>query len=186
MVAARRTLPSDYTAQAKAHRSRAVTKLYKTTALKQASLSYRIYLFLFATSLSRASCNAERSASVTIPNFSSSTLTPPWSSGVWRSTRLVTHAAANPMSGSWGAILLRPPAKAHATKLQVLVLCLEILTFCSQVSTAAISTNSHHFDVSVDLVKVHLRWRLLLCTPRCQRGCDPAPQLNRLCKKRRD
>ena len=44
-----RTLPSDYTAQSKALRSRAITKILTTTALKKASLSYRIYLPLLAT-----------------------------------------------------------------------------------------------------------------------------------------
>ena len=119
-----------------------------TVALKRASLPYQIYLHLLATSLSTASCNSERSASVTIPIF------PAASSGLCSchgveecGDSLVSSLKQlqNPgvatllfLTGSveqlqLGRNLAPTFCKAHTEKLQVLLHCLEIQMFCSQV-----------------------------------------------------
>ena len=57
---------------------------------------------LLAASLSKANCNSELPASVSYQIFSTQLkpLLMPWNSELLRSTRLVTHTAANPMSGN--------------------------------------------------------------------------------------
>ena len=103
MAAARRTLPNDYTAQAKAFRSRAVTKLCQHYCTQTC--------ITFVRDLLAPPCNVAVRGKLQLcafcechdTMFSSSQLKPllmPWSCGVWRSTRLVSHTAATPMRGN--------------------------------------------------------------------------------------
>ena len=86
--AANRTLPSDKTPT-------------NTNELTQPPLSVQIYLLLHATSLSKSSCISERSLNVTFPK----PLLMPWSSEVWRSTRLIAH---------WNSMSKRTPVGAQS------------------------------------------------------------------------
>ena len=114
-----------------------------TDELLQASLSVRIYLLLLATSLPKANCNSERSASVTIPNL-------PVASANLCSCRGVAECGDPLVSSTiginvekelqFGRNLAPAFCKAHVAKRQVLVHCLVIQVFCSQVSRVVLST----------------------------------------------
>ena len=139
MAAASRTLPS--------------VNSTNTVELTQASLSVRIYLLLLATSLSKAGCNSERSAGVTMPNFQSPAQA--FAHAVEQRS-VAIHSSRHSWESmskrtpSWGRNLAPAFCKAHATKLQVRVHCLVIHMFCSQVSTIVVSTTSRHYGVSID------------------------------------
>ena len=111
------------------------------------TLSVRSYLLLLATSLSKASCSSERSASVTIPKF------PAASSGLCscRGDPLVSSLIGiNVKKNSWGAILLRPSAKRMLQNFKCLDHGLTVQMFRSQVSTVVTTANSSHLDVAID------------------------------------
>ena len=107
MAAARRTLPSVPTAQAKALRSWAVTATLLTLLH---SLKHHFHTGFTYPSLQRRCPRQVATLSVRrvsryqfLSGQLSSQLKPllmPWNSEVWRSTRLVTHTTANPMSGN--------------------------------------------------------------------------------------
>ena len=133
----------------------AVTKDSINTAACTAPLSYRIYLLLLATSLSKVSCNSERSASVTISNLPAASSSLCSCRGVAECgdplvslIQLQIPRVATLFIVTGGNVLklllmcnLAPVlCKAHTIKLQVLAHCLKIQAFCSQVSTVVIST----------------------------------------------
>ena len=103
-----------------------------TNSLNLLHISVRIYLQLFATLLSKPSRNSERSESAAKPGFSRIQIKPlitPWSSGVWRSTRLNAHriqSSKRVPAGERSGI-----CKTLSTKLQGLDHRLVIRMFCS-------------------------------------------------------
>ena len=119
--------------------------------------SVQIYLLLLATLLSKPSRNSERSASVATPGFRvqqpqypAQALLMPWSSGVWRSTRLFAHQSQSLTNVPTGVQSDSKPSATHSTKLQVSVHGLTIQMFRSQTSTVVIATKSSHLDVTID------------------------------------
>ena len=110
--------------------------------------SFRIYLHLLVTLLSKPSRNSERSASVAMPGVRQALLMP-WSGGVWRSTHLNAHQSQSLTSVPTGVHPAPTFCKAHSTKLIVSVHGLVAQVFRFQVSTVVISTNSIHLDVAI-------------------------------------
>ena len=135
--------PNDMTAASRTLSCDKKQNFISTNELTQASLSVRIYLHLLATSLSMASCNSERSASVTIPNFP---LRMPWSSGVWRSTRLIVHWNRCRKDIQLELHLATAFCKNAHGKTSSACSLSGNPNFCSQVSRVVISTNSSHFS----------------------------------------
>ena len=82
--------------------------------------SFRIYLHLLVTLLSKPSRNSERSASVAMPGVRQALLMP-WSGGVWRSTHLNAHQSQSLTSVPTGVHPAPTFCKAHSTKLIVSV-----------------------------------------------------------------
>ena len=113
-------------------------------------ISVRIHLLLLATLLSKPTRNSRRVSPYQVSRVQLNTLITPWSSGVWRSTRL--NAQKNRSSK-------RVPAGVQSGSGLLQNAFHKISSVCSwsgnlnvfsRVSTAVISTDSSHLDVATD------------------------------------
>ena len=118
-------------------------------------VSVLIYIHLLAMLLSKLSRNSEHSASVAIPGFHiqkpqypAQALFMPWSSGVWRSTRLNAHQSQSLTSVP--TVVQSTFCKTYSTKLLVSDHGPIVQMFRSQISTVVTSTNSSHLNVAID------------------------------------